>query len=136
MADTTIKRYRPSTYADPQLNLDMKTAYDQIYSLNDNALFAAETNSELVSGQTTVKNGVANRVATGLASASNVVAVLDTGGSPVNEWVVATPTPNAKGLINLAVFMPTAAGNNTPIASTTDRLVRWFAFGQRQEPTG
>ena len=130
----TIKRYRPSSYPDPQLNLDMKTAYDQLSSLSDSAVFALESNQALASGSTTV-TGTQNRIDTGLGSVANVTVSLDTGGSPVNEWPTATPTPNANGLINIAVYKPTAAGNNTPIASTTPRLVRWFAFGSRKEST-
>ena len=115
MSSTTIKRYRPSSYDNPQLNLDMKTAYDQIYSLNDSAIFSLQIDQALASGSVMV-TGSTNRVVTGLAIVANVVVSLDTGGSPVNEWVVARPTPNAKGLIDIAVFKPTAAGNNTPIA--------------------
>jgi hypothetical protein len=132
MTNSTIKRYRPSSYADPQLNLDLKVAYDQIYSLNDSAFFSLDTDQALASSSKTV-TGTANRVDTGLGSVANVTASLDTGGSPVNEWVVATPTPNAQGLIDIAVFAPTAPGNNTPIASTTPRLVRWIATGPRKQ---
>jgi hypothetical protein len=36
MANTPIKRYRPNTYPDPGLDLDMKTIYDIVYSQQGN----------------------------------------------------------------------------------------------------
>lgn len=135
MASDVTQRYRPGVFADPNLDLAMKTIYDQVYSLNDAALLAvdevdAANDQALASGVTTV-TGVQNGIATGLATVTNVVVSLDSGGSPLNEWVTANPNARQAGKIDIQVSKPTASGNNTPIASTTARTVRWMAFGNR-----
>ena len=132
MADTQIKRYRPHVYQDPSLDLDLKTAYDQIYTLEDQSVQGVVNNQALASGSTDVL-GSQNGIETGLATVTNVVASLDGGGAALNEWVNARPTPNVKGAISLAVWKPTAAGDTTPIASTTTRTVRWIAVGTRAQ---
>lgn len=130
MANTQLKRYRPGKFADPELDIAIKTAYDQIYTVGDQSIAGVQNNQGLASGVTTV-TGSQNGIATGLATVTNIVASIDSEGVALNEWVNPRPTPNAPGLIDLYVWKPTAAGDNTPIASTTPRLVRWIAIGSR-----
>lgn len=135
MADTQTKRFRPKAFSDPELDIAFKVAYDQLYTLNDSAVLSVGVNnSGLASGVAKV-TGSQNGIATGLATVTNVVVSLDSGGSPLNEWVNGNPTTRQAGKIDIQVWKPTAAGNNTPIASTTERTVRWLAFGTVEQPT-
>jgi len=80
-------------------------------------------------GSTTVM-GSKLGVATGLTSVVRVVAMINSDGAALNEIVSARPAkagPN--GAIDLFVWKPTAAGNTTPIASTTARNVEWWVMG-------
>lgn len=132
-SSNTTNRYRPGNYPeDSQLAVDMKTIYDQVYSLNEQALLGVgmDTPPALASGVTTV-TGSQNGIATGLATVTNVIAVVDSDGAPCNEIVTPRPNPNQAGRIDLFVWKPTAAGDTTPIASTTARKIRWFAVGER-----
>lgn len=140
MASTNVsQRFRPKVFSDPDLDLAMKTIYDQVYSLNDAALLAVDdinedTDQSLASGVTTV-TGSQNGIATGLTTVTNVTVSLDSGGSPLNEWVNGNPNSRQAGKIDIQVWKPTASNDNTPIASTTARTVRWFAFGKRTQTT-
>lgn len=130
VASNATRRFRPKVFPDPDLDLGMKNAYDRIETLEDQAIIDPErVNAGLASGATNV-TGSQNGVETGLVSVSRVVASLEVA-SAVNEWVTAMPSPRGKGLIDIYVWAPTAAGNNTPVASTTKRSVTWFAIGAR-----
>jgi len=81
-------------------------------------------------GQTTV-TGSSLSIPTGLATISQVTAVIDQGATAHNFWVSATPSQQP-GCIDIYVWQPTAAGNNTPIACTTAVVVRWSVRGTLQ----
>lgn len=139
MTSSTTKRYRPAVYKDPQLDLDLKTIFDQVYSLDDSALQAVDnvkddSDQALASGVSKI-TGSQNGIATGLSTVTNVTVSLDSGGTPLNEWVTGNPNSRQAGKIDIQVWKPTASNDTTPIASTTARTVRWFAFGKRAQTT-
>jgi len=138
MADASTRRWRPPTLKGPSeinrdaLDLALKTAFDNTYGLELQAILGVAAGQGLASSSTKV-TGSKNGIATGLDTVVNVVASIDNGVSALNEWVSARPSPNTKGAIDLFVWKPTAAGDTTPIASTTERTVRWIATGNRRE---
>lgn len=72
--------------------------------------------------------GSKKAIPTGLASVSNCSGSIDNGTTAHNFWLSVTPS-QTPGAIDVAVWMPTAAGDNTPIAATTAVTVRWLARG-------
>lgn len=79
------------------------------------------------SGEVTV-TGSKLRIVTGLTKVLHVVASI-AGAAATNQWVTAQVTPANKSQIDVFVWKPTAAGDNTPIASTTATVVKWFCTG-------
>jgi hypothetical protein len=80
-------------------------------------------------GSTTV-TGSKLGVATGLTTVTRVVAMINSDGLPLNELVTARPAKaGPDGAIDLFVWKPTAAGDTTPIASTTAQNVEWWVMG-------
>jgi hypothetical protein len=128
-ASNDTQRYRPGNYPnDPQLALDMKTAYDQIYTLNEQAVLGTSISDQpaLVSGTTTV-TGSQNGIATGLASVTNVIPAIDSGSAGGSTDIVsARPNPTQVGRIDIFVWQSDGV---TP--SATARTIRWFAVGKR-----
>ena len=98
------------------LDLAIQTMYNLVYT-------AANTPTKFGSSQVT---GSLSSVATGLSAVAQVVATVQSS-TAINEW--ATVTLNADGTFNIFVWKPTAAGDTTPIASTTARTVLWAAQG-------
>jgi len=76
----------------------------------------------------TVVTGSQKSIPTGLLTVTQVTAVIDNGVTPHNFWPSATLSQQP-GCIDLAVFKPTAAGDNTPILATTAVTVRWSVRG-------
>jgi hypothetical protein len=108
------------TQASRTLDFAIQRAFQNDSQL-ENMIAATQT------GQATV-TGSSLSVSTGLASVSQVTASIDQGATAHNFWVSATPSQQP-GCIDLYVWQPTAAGNNTPIACTTAVTVRWIARG-------
>lgn len=79
------------------------------------------------SGEVTVV-GSKLKIVTGLGQVVQVVAGI-AGRAASNQSVTAEVTPSDKSKIDIYVWQPTAAGDNTPIASTTSTIVKWFATG-------
>jgi len=112
--------------------------FSRIYQAH-NQLQAQVIKTPIVKGQylgftgyhgTTTVTGSKLSVATGLATVTRVVAMINSDGQPLNEIVTARPAKvGSDGSIDLFVFKPTAAGNTTPIASTTARVVEWWVMG-------
>lgn len=128
---TSGKWYPPNFPENQELSNSFKVAFDTIYGVQQQSVRGATGGMAVASGITTV-TGAGNGIATGLSGVSNVVAGIG-GNSAINEWVTARATPNARGKIDLFVWKPTAAGDNTPVASTTARQVSWIAFGTLEE---
>lgn len=128
-ASNDTQRYRPGNYPDdPQLALDMKTIYDQVYTLNDQAVLGTSISAQpaLVTGVTTV-TGSQNGIATGLASVTNVVPSIDSGAAGGSTDIVsARPNPAQPSKIDIFVWQSDGV---TP--SATPRTIRWFAVGKR-----
>lgn len=78
-------------------------------------------------GSATVTGSITN-IPTGLATVSQVQASIDNGNAAHNFTLSATPS-KLPGCIDIYVWQPTSAVNNTPIAATTAVLVRWVANG-------
>jgi hypothetical protein len=79
------------------------------------------------SGEVTV-TGSKLRIVTGLTKVLHVVASI-AGAAATNQWVTVQVTPSDKSKIDVFVWKPTAAGDNTPIASTSAIVVKWFCTG-------
>lgn len=79
------------------------------------------------SGEVTV-TGSKLKIKTGLSIVVQVVASI-AGATASNQSVTAQVTPSDKSTIDVYVWMPTAAGDNTPIASTIETTIKWFATG-------
>ena len=128
------QRWYPPSFAtaktvDPvDIDVALLTAFQNIYGLEQAAVAGAVNGMAMASGSATV-TGVQKGIATGLLTVANVVVSIDNGATAFNEWVSASPSIPVKGAVDIYVWAPTAAGNVTPIASTTPRLVRWIATG-------
>jgi hypothetical protein len=122
--------WRPAPFADPELDLAVKTAYDHISGLQATKVQSPATlqGSSVSAGAATV-TGSLKGVATGLSTVSTVVASLDTGTTPTNMTVSATPSTIAPGSIDIYVYAPSATNNNTPILAASALKVRWHAWG-------
>jgi hypothetical protein len=127
---STVTLWRPAPFKDPELDLAIKSAYDNISGLQASAVQAvgALQGSRMSTGALRVTGGVKG-VATGLSTLSNVVASLDSGSSPTNMTLSATPSQNSPGTFDVYVFAPTSTSNNTPILASASMLVRWHAWG-------
>jgi len=126
-------RWRPPSFVDfhrqigrnpMQASRELDSAIQRAYT-NDSQLENMIAATQV--GQVTV-TGSALSVSTGLASVSQVTASIDNGSTAHNFWVGASPSQQP-GCVDLFVWQPTAAGNNTPIACTTAVVVRWIARG-------
>jgi hypothetical protein len=106
----------------------MKTIYDQVYTLNDQAVVGTGISDQpaLASGVTKV-TGSTNGIATGLASVTNVIPAIDSGDAGGSTDIVsARPNPVQVGRIDIFVWQSDGV---TP--SPTERTIRWFATGKR-----
>lgn len=83
---------------------------------------------KVVAGHQTV-TGSKTKLASGLSIVDQVIASIDNGATATNFWVTARINPMDHSLIDLFVWQPTAAGNNTPVACTTAVTIRWWVTG-------
>jgi len=125
-----VQRYRPGPTADAEADLGMKTAHDRVDTLEQTRPSVPDllNGSKMSSGAIQV-TGTMKGVATGLSTLSNVIVSVDSGATPHNLTVSATPSTTQPGTFDVAVFKPTAAGNTTPILNTVPATVRWHAWG-------
>ena len=113
-----------------ELDRSLPRIYDAHASLDGVAIkapafgtgFCVDTGSTTITGS---KVGIQTR----LTTVEQVVASIDNGATATNSWVTATITPANKSQISIYVWKPTAAGDTTPIASTTPTAVRWWCSG-------
>lgn len=125
MATSTEKRWRPSPFLDRQLDLAMRTLFDQVYTLDDNTVQGVTKGIRVTSGVELV-TGSKKGIATGLTTVSNVQVSLRSA-TALNEWV--TFDIRTGGVLDLYVWRPTGVADTTPIASTTQRTVHWSCVG-------
>ena len=126
-------RWRPETMLDFHMQLQRNPA--QISRSLDMAIQRAFQNDSTLEnmiaatqfGQATV-TGSALSISTGLASVTQVTVSIDQGATAHNFWVSGVISQQP-GCIDIYVWQPTAAGNNTPVACTTAVTVRWSARG-------
>jgi hypothetical protein len=120
------------------LDRDLKTIYSS-HSRLDNTVVKSTTfggQFSLASGVVAVANGAKTAFATGLDNITAVVVSLDGGqGVALNLWVTANPAKGTPGGIDIFVWKPTAAGNNTPTQATGTFNVHWIACGSSQTTT-
>lgn len=103
-------------------NLDaaVQRAFMNTYTL-ESMIASTQFGSATITGKTLA-------IPTGLTTIKQCTGSIDNGATAHNFWVsvVKSQTP---GAIDIYVWKPTAAGDNTPIAATTAVLVRWSATG-------
>jgi hypothetical protein len=78
-------------------------------------------------GQTVI-TGSQKSIPTGLTTVSQVTVSIDNGATAHNFWVSGVISQQP-GCIDIYVWQPTAAGNNTPVACTSAVTVRWSVRG-------
>ena len=122
-----------STQLRVELDRALPRLYDAHASLDSTAIKAPQFGTGFVvdTGHATV-TGALTGIQTRLTTVEQVVASVDNGAVASNSWVTATITPANKSQISLYVWMPTAVGDTTPIASTTPTVVRWWASGTQE----
>lgn len=120
------RRWRPGSFDDKEVDFAFRTAFDGLARNEADALQnPSGQNMRATWGSATV-TGSLTGIATDLATVAQVIASIDSSAA-INEIV--TVALGDEGQISLFVWKPTAAGDTTPIASTTARTVRWFAAG-------
>jgi hypothetical protein len=124
------QRWRPSPLPDPEIDLAVKTIYDNCYGLEQTSaqLQSSLRGSRMSAGAISV-TGSLKGIATGLSTLSNVIVSIDNGSTATNFVVTATPSTTVAGAFDCYVWMPTAAGNTAPIPATSAAVVRWHAWG-------
>src|SRR5580765_7773348 len=119
-----------------ELDRHLPRLYDAHNALNGIAIKAPAINGGFaVQGGSAIVLGSKLAIPTGLSQVSTVTASINNGAAPVNSWVTARPSQTVRGAIDIFVWSPTAAGNNTPIASTTNAEIHWYATGTGQANT-
>lgn len=126
-------RWRPESFRDFHIQLKsnpvaasatmdfaIRQAYQNMTTL-ESMIAARQSGAATVTGSRT-------NIPTGLSSVRQVQGSIDNGSTAHNFWcsVVVSKLP---GCIDIYVWQPTAAGNNTPIACTSAVVVRWVADG-------
>lgn len=114
----------------PKLDQSVRALFDQLYGLVDGCLLPPEDNTDKlrVAAGSQAVTGSQKQIVSGLTSVLYLVASLQSAAA-LNEWVTCEVLTVPAGNFNLYVWKPTAAGDTTPIASTTGRVVHWFAWG-------
>lgn len=127
------RSWRPGSFIDleteqqgRELDLAFRVAYDSLTQNESNSLQNPSGQDLRVTWGSALVTGSLTRIATDLATVVEVTASIDSD-SAINENV--TVALGDEGEISLFVWKPTGAGDTTPIASTTERRVRWVATG-------
>lgn len=134
MTTRNAGRWRPASFLNfhKQLVINPEAAsreLDQTLQLADQKAQGIERQISAFKFGSQSVTGSLKGVVTGLKSVAQVVVSIDNGSTALNEWATATLSATS-GAIDIYVWKPTAAGDTTPIASTTARTVRWFAQGE------
>lgn len=130
MANELAKLWYPPPFKDPELSNALKAAFDLIYETRRRFVRGGADNIAIASGSSLV-TGSSTLISTGLDIVTRVLVSINNEDQPLNEWPSGRPSPFQPGRIDLYVWMPTAAGDNTPIASITQRTVNWIAVGTK-----
>lgn len=126
-------RWRPESFVD--FHRMLTRAPEQASRTLDQAIRIAYNNDSQLENMvastqfgSSVVTGKSLSIPTGLSAVSQVTAVIDNGATAHNFWPSATISQQP-GCIDIYVWMPTAAGNTTPIAATSAVIVRWSVRG-------
>jgi|SRR5580765_3474173 len=111
---------RSPEQASRALDFNIQQAYKNDSQL-ENMISCTQFGNTVVTGKTL-------SIPTGLLTVTQVTAVIDNGATAHNLWPSATISQQP-GCIDIYVWKPTAAGDNTPIAATTAVTVRWSVRG-------
>lgn len=120
MLDFHTQLARNPTQASRALDIAIQRAYQNDSQL-ENMIAATQFGQAVVTGSS-------KSIPTGLNSVSQVTVSIDQGATAHNFWVSGVISQQP-GCIDIYVWQPTAAGNNTPIACTTAVTVRWSVRG-------
>ncbi len=127
---------RPPSFlniADNRLKHEIDKAISILFSahshLSQRSITAPGVNGiTAVSGSLTIL-GSKSGITTGLTKVDHVTVSIDSGGVASNQSATANVNGTNKGKIDIQVWMPTAAGDTTPIASTVATVINWFCTG-------
>lgn len=108
----------------PQAARSLDRAIQQAYQ-NDSQL---ENMAACTQFGKTVVTGSQKGIPTGLSTVSQVTVSVDNGATAHNFWVSGVISQQP-GCIDIYCWQPTAAGNNTPIATTGALTIRWSVRG-------
>lgn len=126
-------RWRPESFQDFHQRL-ADNPLQAAWSLNRAIQQAYQNTTTLEAMIATRQSGAATvtgsrtGIPTGLKTVRQVQGSIDRGATAHNFWV-SVVIGTVPGTIDIYVWQPTAAGNNTPIACTTATTVRWIADG-------
>lgn len=132
--------FRPPTFlklSSTELRVEMDRALPRLYdahaSLDGTAIKAPAfgTGFCVDTGNLTV-TGSKLAIQTRLTTVEQVVASIDNGANATNTTVTASITPANHSQIDIYCWMPTAAGDTTPIASTNPVAVHWWVSGTQE----
>ena len=116
----------PSEQQGKEMDLAFRVAFDSLAQNESKGLQNPSGQDLRVTWGNSSVTGSLTRISTGLATVVQVTASLDSDAA-INESV--TVTLGDEGEMSLFLWKPTAAGDTTPIPSTTLRVVRWIAVG-------
>lgn len=80
------------------------------------------------SGSSTVTGSLLG-ITSGLSTVDHVVVSLDNGSTPTNAVPTATVNSTDSSKIDIFVWRPTSAGDNTPVPTTSPHVVKWWVTG-------
>ena len=139
MSTTPIRRWRPPVVTDfpdwaderkrksfiQQLDRNFQIAFDNTSTVESNYIGKTPTlEGKLVNWGTEAITG-SGTVATGLTTIESVSLTIQ--GSAATDNTLSYTVSG--GTLTILVWMPTAAGDTTPIAETVERTVSWEARG-------
>lgn len=127
--------WRPGSFLNLHLRLLNPKMAPQVSQELDQAIQFTYNNTanlqvQIASRQAGVATVTGSQLAipTGLSKVKNCSGSIDNGSTAHNFWVSVVPSATP-GAVDIFVWQPTAAGNNTPTAGTTAVKVRWIADG-------
>ena len=126
----TFERLAPEKLA-IELDKHLPRLFDAHASLNATAVKAPSFGGSFAT--TSGLNGITGSltIPTGLSTVKSVVASLESGsGVPLNLWVTAGVNKLTPSSIDIFVWKPTSAADNTPILETGQVTIHWYATGE------
>jgi hypothetical protein len=112
----------------PELDKAISIIYDAHARLDQGTVKGPQGEGFITNSGSTTVTGSAT-VASGLITVAHVIASIDSAGAASNQSVTANVNKLDQSKVDLQVWMPTAANNTTPIASTAPTVIRWVVTG-------